>query len=55
MNELDKKLIEQAEDVLDLMEHLVSFYCDQELVSGQRVWTMINALASIKVKDYPEE
>ena len=55
MNNLELELFEQATDVLGWMEELVTFYCDEEIVSGQRVWTMISCLASIKANEYPEE
>ena len=36
--EVTPELMEQAEDVLELMEDTVSFYCDEARVSGDAEW-----------------
>lgn len=46
--------IDQAEELLGLMEDTVSYFCEEQMVSGQRVWVMIHALAEHKVSEFPE-
>tara|TARA_B100001964_G_C14214090_1_gene591851 strand:+ start:1482 stop:1682 length:201 start_codon:yes stop_codon:yes gene_type:complete len=51
--EITAELQQQAEDVLELMEDMVSFYCDEERVSGEKVWVMIQTLSKLKLADFP--
>ena len=51
-----RKLQQQAEEVLGLMEDMVSYYCDENRVSGEKVWTMIFALSDITLSGFqPDE
>jgi|TARA_R110000868_G_scaffold148176_1_gene369901 hypothetical protein len=43
----------QALEVLELMEDNVEYICDQEKMSGEKVWTMIAALADAKLAQFP--
>ena len=43
----------QALEVLELMEDDVEYICDQEKMSGEKVWTMIAALADAKLAQFP--
>ena len=43
----------QALEVLELMEDNVEYICDQEQLSGEKVWTMIAALADAKLAHFP--
>ena len=43
----------QALEVLELMEDNVEYICDQEQLSGEKVWTMIAALADAKLAQFP--
>jgi len=45
--------IDQAEELLGLMEDAVSYFCSEHKVSGQRAWTMLHALAECKVSEFP--
>tara|TARA_R100000700_G_C3089591_1_gene91567 strand:- start:79 stop:282 length:204 start_codon:yes stop_codon:yes gene_type:complete len=42
-----------ALQVLELIEDTVSYYCDENRVSGEKVWTMINALSETKLGYFP--
>ena len=53
--EVTPELMEQAEDVLELMEDTVSFYCDEARVSGEKVWLMVRTLADCKIADFPND
>ena len=54
MNQLPQEVINQATEILDAMEDFVSSYCNQEQVSGQRVWAMISGLAEVKLNEFPD-
>jgi len=49
------ELQKQAEEVLGLMEDMVSYYCDENRVSGEKVWTMIFALSDYKLSGFPHD
>ena len=42
-----------ALQVLELIEDTVSYYCDENRVSGEKVWHMINALSETKLGYFP--
>ena len=42
-----------ALQVLELIEDTVSYYCDENMVSGEKVWHMINALSETKLGYFP--
>ena len=39
---------------MELMEDTVEHHCDENMLSGQKVWTMIHALCEAKLDDYPD-
>ena len=47
-------LMEQANEIMELIEDVVQHYCDQERISGEKAWVMIHALATCKVSDFPD-
>ena len=38
------------EHVEDIVEHI----CDENIISGEKVWVMINALSEAKISEYPD-
>ena len=38
-----------SEHVEDIVEHI----CDENRISGEKVWVMINALSEAKLNEYP--
>lgn len=44
----------QAVELMELMEDTVEHHCDENFLSGQKVWTMIHALCEAKLDDYPD-
>ena len=46
--------IDQAEDLLEITEDMVEYFCDEQGASGQRVWTMLHALSEYKISEFPE-
>ena len=43
----------QALNVLEVIEDAVESICDTEVISGEKVWTFIYALAEEKLKEFP--
>ena len=43
----------QALNVLEVIEDAVESICDTELISGEKVWTMVYGLAEAKLDEFP--
>ena len=46
-------LHQQATLVLEHVEDIVEHICDENRISGEKVWVMINALSEAKINEYP--
>ena len=46
-------LQQQAHLVLEHVEDIVEHICDENIISGEKVWVMINALSEAKLNEYP--
>jgi len=53
MSNVSPELLKTANDVTDLIEDMVEYYCREERVSGERVYTMIATLCAIKLSEFP--
>ena len=53
MNE-HEKLEHQAVEVMQLIEDSVEYYCTENVISGELVWSMIKGLAEAKLNQSPE-
>ena len=42
---------EQLKELTEVVEDTIEYYCDQERVSGELVWTCIEALATTKLAE----
>ena len=47
-------LQEQAITVMEHVEDIVEHICDENRLSGEKVWVMINALSEAKISEYPQ-
>ena len=47
-------LQQQAHLVLEHVEDIVEHICDENRLSGEKVWVMINALREAKLNEYPQ-
>lgn len=45
---------DQAYELLELTEDMVSFYCSEYSVSGQRAWDMLRGMSETKFDQYPD-
>ena len=48
-----KILQQQATLVLEHVEDIVEHICDENRISGEKVWVMINELSEAKINEYP--
>ena len=55
MNDSDTILKQQAYDVMETIEDSVEHLCHEYMLSGQKVWTMISALADAKLDEFPDD
>ena len=46
-------LQQQAITVMEHVEDIVEHICDENTISGEKVWVMINALSEAKLNEYP--
>ncbi len=46
---------EQAVELMELLEDTVAHHCDENMMSGMKVWTMLMALAEAKLEDFPQQ
>ena len=54
MSNVSPELLKTANDVTDLIEDMVEYYCRDERVSGEKVYSMIATLAAIKLSECPD-
>ena len=47
-------LQQQATLVLEHVDDIVEHICDENTISGEKVWVMINALSEAKLNEYPQ-
>jgi len=46
---------EQAVELMELLEDTVAHHCDENMMSGMKVWTMLMALAEAKLEGFPQQ
>ena len=54
MNRTEQQLRDDAVNVLENVEDTVEHICDEYMLSGEKVWVMINALSEAKISEYPQ-
>ena len=52
--ETDEDLFDQAVAVMELLEDSVEYICNEEQLSGEKVWTMIHELSIAKLQQFPD-
>ena len=53
MPQSQEQLQNEAMEIMELIEDVVEYHCDEKFISGQKMWVMINALSSYKLKEFP--
>ena len=46
------ELESQAIEVMELIEDSVEYFCNENVISGEKVWTMVGALADAKLAQF---
>ena len=49
------ELESQAIEVMELIEDSVEYFCNENVISGEKVWTMVGALADAKLAQFPDD
>ena len=44
----------QAVEVMEMIEDSVAYLCQENQLSGEKVWTMIGALADAELAEFPD-
>ena len=45
----------QLQELTEVIEDTIEYFCDQEIVSGQTAWTAVSALAEAKLAQINHE
>ena len=51
----NEKLYKEAEKVFETIEDTVSHLCDEDRLSGEKVWSMVYAMAESKLRQFPSD
>ena len=55
MSQTPQELQAQAIEVMEMIEDSVEHLCREHMLSGEKVWVMIGALADSKIAQFPDE
>ena len=53
MTQSNEQLHNEAYEVMELIEDVVEYHCDEKYISGEKMWVMINALSTYKLNEFP--
>ena len=53
MPQSQEQLQNEAMEIMELIEDVVEYHCDEKYISGEKMWVMINALSAYKLQDFP--
>ena len=53
MPQSQEQLQNEAMEIMELIEDVVEYHCDEKFISGEKMWVMINALSTYKLNDFP--
>ena len=51
----NEQLYKEAEKVFETIEDAVSYLCDEDRLSGEKVWSMVYAMSEAKLRQFPDE
>ena len=49
----EDKDYQEAVNLLEVIDDTVQYFCDENNVSGEKVWHMINSLSEVKCNYFP--
>ena len=55
MAQSNEQLHNEAYEVMELIEDVVEYHCDEKYISGEKMWVLINALSQYKLNQFPTE
>ena len=55
MSQSSEQLQHEAFEIMELIEDVVEYHCDEKLISGEKMWVMINALSDYKLNQFPTQ
>ena len=55
MSSNNEQLVKEATEVMLTLEDCVEHICNENMISGEKVWVMIGALAEAKLKEFPQD
>ena len=55
MTNQQHQLENEAMEVLEMMEDMVEYVCNEHRISGEKVYFMINELSRIKLQQFPQD
>ena len=55
MTNEQRQLQDEAMEVLEMLEDMVEYVCNEHRISGEKVYYMINELSRIKLEQFPQD
>ena len=55
MTNEQKQLEFEASEVLEMLEDMVEYVCNEHRISGEKVYFMIHELSRIKLNEFPQD
>ena len=55
MTNEQQQLQNEAFEVLEMLEDMVEYVCNEHRISGEKVYYMIHELSRIKLEQYPQD
>ena len=55
MTNEQRELQNEAMEVLEMLEDMVEYVCNEHRISGEKVYFMINELSRIKLSQFPQD
>ena len=52
MTQSNEQLHNEAYEVMELIEDVVEYHCDEKYISGEKMWVLINALSQYKLNQF---
>ncbi len=46
---------DQSDQLIELLEDTIEFYCDQQMISGQLAWIATECVATAKVAEFSSQ
>ena len=55
MTNEQRELQNEAMEVLEMLEDMVEYVCNEHRISGEKVYFMIHELSRIKLNEFPQD